>query len=47
MSKYKHFCYEWDEMEIDETWPEFECCTCYPPSEEIKELKKKLEDKYE
>lgn len=42
MSKHKHFCYEWDGLEIDETCPEFEVCVCYP-LEEVKELKKKLE----
>ncbi len=28
---YKHYCPEWDWMAIDETWPEFEACTCYEP----------------
>jgi hypothetical protein len=27
--KYKHFCPDWDYAEIDETYPEFECCTCF------------------
>lgn len=27
--KYKHYCYDWDGMAIDETYKEFECCTCY------------------
>lgn len=26
--KYKHYCYDWDEMAIDETCPEFNACTC-------------------
>lgn len=26
---YAHWCYEWDEMPVDETTPEFECCSCY------------------
>lgn len=25
---YAHFCYDWDELLIDETDPEFEACTC-------------------
>ena len=28
--KFKHFCREWDLLEIDETCPEFEVCSCYP-----------------
>ena len=27
--KFKHFCVEWDELEIDEYDPEFSACTCY------------------
>lgn len=27
--KYSHWCLDWDGMPIDETCPEFECCTCY------------------
>lgn len=27
--KYKHYCWEWDEMAIDETCPEFLSCTCF------------------
>ena len=27
--KFKHFCKEWDFMQIDETSPEFEACLCY------------------
>lgn len=26
--KFKHYCWEWDEMAIDETCPEFKFCTC-------------------
>lgn len=29
--EYAHYCPEWDFMAIDETHPEFEVCTCYPP----------------
>lgn len=25
---YAHYCYDWDELPIDETCPEFACCTC-------------------
>jgi len=28
---YAHFCYEWDEMLIDENDPEFETCSCGMP----------------
>jgi hypothetical protein len=33
--KYKHYCWEWDGMTIDETCPEFLSCSCYdiPQSE--------------
>lgn len=27
--EYRHFCNDWDGLPIDETCPEFECCTCY------------------
>lgn len=27
--KYLHYCNDWDFMILDETCPEFECCTCY------------------
>lgn len=41
--KYKHYCYEWDGLEIDETWPEFVFCTCYEQTEEIRQIKEELE----
>ena len=25
---YLHYCYDWDGMLIDDSCPEFECCTC-------------------
>ena len=28
MPRYKHFCKEWDFLEISEDDPEFECCIC-------------------
>jgi hypothetical protein len=28
-----HFCRDWDFILIDETDPEFECCTCYATPE--------------
>jgi hypothetical protein len=28
MPNYKHQCPEWDFMEIDADWPEFEACIC-------------------
>ena len=30
--KYKHFCHEWDGLEIDEFCPEFSCCSCFEVS---------------
>ncbi len=30
--KYAHFCYEWDDMLIDETDKEFEVCQCGKPN---------------
>lgn len=39
--KYKHYCWDWDGMAIDETCPEFEYCLCYDAAE-VKELKDKL-----
>jgi hypothetical protein len=30
--KYAHYCYEWDEMLIDEHDPEFEACNCGKPN---------------
>lgn len=29
VSKFKHACPEWDGLEIDETFPEFEVCLCF------------------
>lgn len=26
--RYKHWCPDWDELPIDETCSEMECCTC-------------------
>lgn len=40
MSKYKHECYDWDGMEIDYDWPEFESCNCFDEvDEDLKEAK--------
>jgi len=44
MMKYRHFCHDWDGLEIDETCPEFACCTCYD-GEEVKIIKDKLDMK--
>lgn len=27
--KHKHYCMEWDQMAIDASCPEYECCRCY------------------
>ena len=24
-----HYCYEWDGMLINKSWPEAECCKCF------------------
>jgi len=40
--RYRHFCYDWDELEIDETCPEFAFCTCYDGDEEVKIIQEKL-----
>lgn len=37
MSRFKHECTDWDFMEIDVDWPEFECCTCFKPFPPIPE----------
>ncbi len=29
--KYAHYCYEWDDMLIDETCEEFSACVCGKP----------------
>jgi hypothetical protein len=41
--KYSHNCPEWDEMMISEADPEFMVCQCFERSEEIDQLKSKLE----
>jgi len=28
-----HYCPEWDYMIIDESCPEYECCTCFKKEE--------------
>jgi len=33
VGKYAHWCYDWDELPIDETCEEFKCCNCYPDHE--------------
>jgi len=37
--KFKHYCWEWDEMAIDETFPEFEHCLCFNDEKGFKEAK--------
>ena len=41
--EFKHFCYEWDGMAIDETCGEFAFCTCDWGDQqwEVNDLKKK------
>ena len=36
--KYSHWCWEWDELPIDETCAEFSCCTCFSDDPEAKRL---------
>jgi hypothetical protein len=28
LGEYAHWCGDWDDLPIDETMGEFECCTC-------------------
>lgn len=30
--KFAHWCRDWDLLPVDETQPEFECCTCFRKS---------------
>lgn len=41
--KYKHYCYDWDDMAIDETCPEFESCLCFTNNEEVERLKNEIQ----
>lgn len=41
--KYKHYCYEWDFLPIDETCIEFVYCDCVPVNQEVLDAKDKLE----
>jgi hypothetical protein len=27
---YRHYCYDWDGLPVDETTPEWDSCTCWP-----------------
>lgn len=27
--RYRHWCNDWDGFPVDETTPEFDCCTCF------------------
>jgi hypothetical protein len=29
VGKFSHWCYDWDELPIDETTYEFSCCNCF------------------
>ncbi len=42
--KYKHFCYSWDGLPIDETCPEFESCECYFAKEKPTWTKEDIEE---
>lgn len=44
--KYKHYCWYWDDLAIDENCPEFYSCLCFQNSEEIDKLKDVLVEKY-
>lgn len=37
--KYKHQCWEWDGLTIDETCDEFAACDCFTDSAEIRKFK--------
>lgn len=40
--KYKHYCYEWDFLPVDETMVEFAFCDCHPVTQEILTIKEEL-----
>lgn len=40
--KFAHWCPEWDDLPIDETCGEFEVCTCFPKTDEIRNIQEKL-----
>ncbi len=43
MSKYKHYCSEWDGMFIDElNLLEISCCTCFPNDKEFIQLREEI-----
>lgn len=44
--KYRHYCREWDYLEIDETITEFSCCSCYDEQEfqELRKIQRKIID---
>mgnify|MGYP005825685599 CR=1 len=41
--KYKHYCPDWDYLELDETCQEFVFCLCFSSIPEVSEFKHGLE----
>lgn len=39
--KYKHYCYEYDGLAIDESCVEFVACRCYDQTDQVKALQEK------
>ncbi len=33
IGKFGHWCHDWDGLPVDETTPEWDCCTCYTEDE--------------
>lgn len=32
---HRHWCPDWDGLPVDESCPEFECCTCKPDAQPL------------
>ena len=46
MSKYKHYCVEWDGLEIDENCLEIMGCLCFN-NDEFKKIRDDMIDEYD
>ncbi len=46
MNNYRHFCWDWDGLEIDETSLEFTVCMCYTQTSEMTAIKDALRIAY-
>lgn len=45
--KFGHWCYDWDELPVDETCIEFVCDTCFDSTPEIEAIKLKLQEDWD